>query len=161
MRWKRYQKYLPRPRHLYALFFNSGCCYVGRSLISCSGRSSTDTYAEGWQGRSFQFVPLGPGGGHPSRCRGSRIRLALQSLPERLAHLCQAAGRAHPRSPPADDMADEKPGPWFAWPVTAPAPRRHAATRSGLLWGAVKWLLFYPGLLVAGPLILRLTLGYC
>jgi len=24
-----------------------------------------------------------------------------------------------------------------------------------------KWLLFYPGLLVAGPLILRLTLGYC
>ncbi len=58
MTWKRNQKYLPRPRHLYALFFEGGC-YLGQTVDLLNREKQHRSPRGGWQGRPFQFVPLG------------------------------------------------------------------------------------------------------
>ncbi|ENB4166117.1 GIY-YIG nuclease family protein [Stenotrophomonas maltophilia] len=58
MNWKRNQKYLPRPRHLYGLFFDNGCCYVGQTVDLKQREQQHRSARGGWQGRRFSFVPL-------------------------------------------------------------------------------------------------------
>lgn len=56
--WGRSQKYHPRDRHLYALLFQDGGCYVGQSVDVAQREKQHRGRAGGW-GRPFQCIPLG------------------------------------------------------------------------------------------------------
>ena len=57
-KWGRDQKYLPRDRHLYALLFQDGGCYVGQSVDVGQREKQHRSRTGGW-GRDFQCVHLG------------------------------------------------------------------------------------------------------
>jgi len=110
--WKRNQKYLPRPRHLYALFFNGGCCYVGQTVDLLNREKQHRGSRGGWQGRPFQFVPLG-------QMVGTQADAEVHEYAWRYkAHLKGWRIYAKPpgmliRDPPtAHHVAHEEPGPW-------------------------------------------------
>lgn len=56
--WGRSQKYHPRDRHLYALLFADGGCYIGQSVDVAQREKQHRSRAGGW-GRDFQCVHLG------------------------------------------------------------------------------------------------------
>lgn len=58
-RWKRDQKYHPRPRHLYALLFPNGCAYIGQTVDLRKREQQHRRPAGGWRGQSFTCVHLG------------------------------------------------------------------------------------------------------
>lgn len=58
-RWGRSQKYHERPRHLYALLFGNGCCYIGQTVNLNARLSQHKSPAGGWAGNVFTMVPLG------------------------------------------------------------------------------------------------------
>lgn len=55
--WGRSQKYLRRPRHLYALVFDNGCCYIGQSVDTKLRERQHRARQGGWH-RPFRLVPL-------------------------------------------------------------------------------------------------------
>lgn len=159
MNWKRNQKYLPRPRHLYVLFFSNGCCYVGQTVDLRQREQQHRSSRGGWQGQTFSFVPL-------SSMTGTQADAEVHEYAWR--HKAFLKGWRIYAKPPGILIRDpRRRTTWhmkalahgFAWPANAPAPERHAATSSGLLWSAFKWLFLYPGLLMAGLWILRLPLA--
>lgn len=58
-RWNRSQKYHTRPRTLYALLFDNGCCYIGQSADPSERENQHRRPAGGWCGRPFKFIALG------------------------------------------------------------------------------------------------------
>lgn len=159
MVWKRNQKYLPRPRHLYGLFFNNGCCYVGQTVDLKQREQQHRSSRGGWQGQPFSFVPL-------SSMTGTQADAELHEYAWRYKAF-QKGWRIYSKPPGILIRDPRRRMTWhmkslahgFAWPANALAPERHAATSSGLLWSAFKWLFLYPGLLMAGLWILRLPLA--
>ena len=76
MNWKRNQKYLPRPRHLYGLFFDNGCCYVGQTVDLKQREQQHRSARGGWQGRRFSFVPLSSMTGTQADAEAQAIAIA-------------------------------------------------------------------------------------
>lgn len=160
MSWKRNQKYLPRPRHLYALFFNSGCCYVGQTVDLVQREKQHRSSRGGWQGRDFRFIPL-------DQVVGTQADAEVHEYAWRYkAHL--KGWRIYAKPPGVLIRDPRRRTTWhmkslahgFAWPVNAPALGRLAAKGGGLFWGAFKWLFLYAGLLMAGLWALLLALAY-
>lgn len=58
-RWKRDQKYHPRPRHLYALLFSNGCAYIGQTVDLKTREQQHRRPAGGWGRQEFECVHLG------------------------------------------------------------------------------------------------------
>lgn len=57
--WGRTQKYRTRPRHLYALLFSNGACYIGQTVNLKSRLAQHRLPSGGWIGAQFQLVALG------------------------------------------------------------------------------------------------------
>ncbi|MBA0369525.1 GIY-YIG nuclease family protein [Stenotrophomonas maltophilia] len=57
-RFGRSEKYQARPRHIYALLFDNGCCYVGQTTDLRRREGQHRSHAGGWQGQSFTFIQL-------------------------------------------------------------------------------------------------------
>lgn len=160
MNWKRNQKYLPRPRHLYALFFNNGCCYVGQTVDRAQREKQHRSSRGGWQGRPFTFVPLGV-------MTGTQADAELYEYAWRYKAF-QKGWRVYSKPPgilirdphrrTTGHMRSLAHG--FTWPANTPAPGRMAGTKGGPLWCAFKWLFLLPGLLLAGLWIVRVALAY-
>ncbi|MCO7473069.1 GIY-YIG nuclease family protein [Stenotrophomonas maltophilia] len=144
MSWKRNQKYLPRPRHLYALFFNGGCCYVGQTVDLLNREKQHRSPRGGWQGMPFQFVPLGQmvgtqadGEVHEYAWRYKAFRKGWRIYSKPPGLLIRDPGRR-------STFEVRRLAGTYAWPANAPAPGRLAATGGSLFWGAFKWLFLYP-----------------
>ncbi len=58
-KWGRSQKYRSRTRHLYALLFENGGCYIGQTVNLKEREAQHRRPNGGWCGRWFQLVPLG------------------------------------------------------------------------------------------------------
>jgi predicted GIY-YIG superfamily endonuclease len=54
----RSEKYHARPRHLYTLLFENGCCYVGQTTDLKRRESQHRNPAGGWGNQPFTFVHL-------------------------------------------------------------------------------------------------------
>lgn len=160
MTWKRNQKYLPRPRYLYAFFFNGGCCYVGQTVDLLNREKQHRGSRGGWQGRPFQFVPLG-------QMVGTQADAEVHEYAWRYkAHL--KGWRIYAKPPGMLIRDPRRRTTWhmqnlalgLAWPAILPAPRRRVEATRRLLWGSFKWLLLYPMLLIAALWLLRLVNAY-
>lgn len=57
--WGRSQKYHDRPRYLYALLFDNGCCYIGQSVDPRDRLRQHRSPEGGWAGAVFNMIPLG------------------------------------------------------------------------------------------------------
>lgn len=58
-KWGRSQKYHDRPRYLYALLFQNGCCYVGQSVDPGQRLGQHRRVSGGWAGQPFRMIELG------------------------------------------------------------------------------------------------------
>ena len=61
--WGRTQKYRARPRHLYALLFQNGACYVGQTVNLKTRMAQHRQPSGGWMGAQFELVHLGQANG--------------------------------------------------------------------------------------------------
>lgn len=57
--WGRTQKYRTRPRHLYALLFQNGACYIGQTVNLRTRLAQHRLPSGGWMGAQFELVHLG------------------------------------------------------------------------------------------------------
>ena len=159
MVWKRNQKYLPRARHLYGLFFNNGCCYVGQTVDLKQREQQHRSSRGGWQGQPFSFVPL-------SSMTGTQADAELHEYAWRYKAF-QKGWRIYSK-PPGILIRDPRRrstsdvrrlASTYTWPAFVPGTRRFAGIPSSLAWGFFKWLFLYPGLLMAGVWTLHLRLA--
>ncbi|MEB2183818.1 GIY-YIG nuclease family protein [Xanthomonas campestris pv. campestris] len=159
MIWKRNQKYLPRPRHLYGLFFNNGCCYVGQTVELKQREQQHRSPRGGWQGKPFSFVPLGVTTGTQADAELHEYAWRYKAFHKGWRIYAKPPGVLirDPRRRTTWEMKNLAHG--FVWPARAPALGRHAATSSGLLWGAFKWLFLYPVLLALALSASRIVLS--
>jgi len=160
--WKRNQKYLPRPRHLYALFFNRGCCYVGQTVDLLNREKQHRSPRGSWQGRPFQFVPLGQMVGTQAdaevheyawRYKAFRKGWRIYSKPPGL--LIRDPGRR-------STFEVRRLAGTYVWPANAPIASGYSHVVSvgrGLAWTLFKWLFVYPVFLYLILLVLVLGLG--
>lgn len=160
MSWKRNQKYLPRPRHLYALFFNGGGCYVGQTVDLVQREKQHRSSRGGWQGRPFQFAPLGQMVGTQAdaevheyawRYKAFRKGWRIYSKPPGL--LIRDPGRR-------STFEVRRLSGTYAWPANAPAPGRFTGSSTSWAWRFFKWLFLYPALLGLGLMVLQALLLY-
>lgn len=144
MTWKRNQKYLPRPRYLYALFFNGGCCYVGQTIDLLNREKQHRGSRGGWQGRPFQFVPLGQMVGTQADAEVHEYAWRYKAFQKGWRIYAKPPGVLirDPRRRTTWHMKNLAHG--FMWPANTPAPGRKAGTNGGLLWAGFKWLFLYP-----------------
>lgn len=86
----RSQKYLDRPRYLYALLFDNKCCYVGQTVDLRARERQHRSPQGGWCGQHFDFKPLGVVIGseataidyeHAWRCIAVRHGLNIYGMP--------------------------------------------------------------------------------
>lgn len=158
MNWKRNQKYLPRPRHLYGLFFENGCCYVGQTVDLKQREQQHRSPRGGWQGRRFSFVPLSSMTGTQADAEAHEYAWRYKAF--------QKGWRIYSKPPGILIQDPRRRMTWhmkslahgFTWPASTPAPGRKADTNGGLLWGAFKWLFLYPGLLALALSASRIVL---
>ncbi len=160
MAWKRNQKYLTRPRHLYGLFFDNGCCYVGQTVDLRQREQQHRSARGGWQGRRFSFVPLSSMTGTQADAEAHEYAWRYKAF--------QQGWRIYAKPPGVLIRDPRRRTTWeikhlangLVWPTIVPAPRRHAGATGNLLWSALKWLLLYPMLLIAGLWLLQLANAY-
>jgi hypothetical protein len=158
LNWKRNQKYLPRARHLYGLFFNNGCCYVGQTVDLRQREQQHRSPRGGWQGKPFAFAPL-------SSMTGTQADAELHEYAWRYKAF-QKGWRIYSKPPGVLIRDPRRRTTWhmkslahgFVWPANAPAPGRHVATNGGLLWAGFKWLFFYPTFVMLVVLATRSSL---
>lgn len=158
MVWKRNQKYLPRTRHLYGLFFNNGCCYVGQTVDLKQREQQHRGSRGGWQGQPFSFVPL-------SSMTGTQADAELHEYAWRYKAF-QKGWRIYSKPPGILIQDPRRRTTWhmknlahgFVWPANAPAAGRHVATNGGLLWAGFKWLFLYPTFVMLVVLATRSSL---
>ncbi|WP_443096639.1 GIY-YIG nuclease family protein [Stenotrophomonas sp. PUT21] len=159
MNWKRNQKYLPRPRRLYALFFNNGCCYVGQTVDRAQREKQHRSSRGGWQGKPFTFVPLGV-------MTGTQADAELHEYAWRYKAF-QKGWRIYSKPPGILIRDPRRRTTWhmknlahgLTWPANTPAPGGMAGTSGGLLWSGFKWLFLYPVLLALALSASRIVLS--
>ena len=61
--WGRTQKYRTRRRHLYALLFQNGACYIGQTVNLKARLAQHRLPSGGWIGAQFELVHLGQANG--------------------------------------------------------------------------------------------------
>lgn len=157
MAWKRNQKHLPRTRHLYALFFSNGCCYVGQTVDLKQREQQHRSARGGWQGRRFWFVPL-------SSMTGTQADAELHEYAWRYKAF-QHGWRIYSK-PPGILIRDPRRrttgymkslAAGYTWPDAAPGQRHVLGSSPSLVWGFFKWLILYPALLCLALTLLRLV----
>lgn len=154
MNWKRNQKYLPRPRHLYGLFFENGCCYVGQTVDLKQREQQHRSARGGWHGRRFSFVPL-------SSMTGTQADAELHEYAWRYKAF-QKGWRIYSK-PPGLVIRDPRRrttaymkslAAGYTWPTAPPTPTGGGSMGSGIGWPLFKWWFIYPGILLLGLLAL-------
>ncbi|WOB27774.1 MULTISPECIES: GIY-YIG nuclease family protein [Xanthomonas] len=162
MSWKRNQKHLPRPRHLYGLFFNNGCCYVGQTVDLKQREQQHRSPRGAWQGKSFSFVPL-------SVMTGTQADAELHEYAWRYKAF-QKGWRIYAKPPGILIRNPRRRTSWamkglaasYTWPGNVPgrAPSVVTTSASGvrLLKPALTWLFLYPMFLMLVVLASRSTL---
>lgn len=153
MNWKRNQKYLSRPRHLYGLFFDNGCCYVGQTVDLKQREQQHRSARGGWQGRRFSFVPLSSMTGTQADAEAHEYAWRYKAF--------QKGWRIYSK-PPGILIRDpsrrttgyvKSLAAGYAWPEAVP--RRSAGAPSSLAWGLFKWLFLYPFLFGVAVIVLQ------
>lgn len=151
-RWKRDQKYHPRPRHLYALLFENGCAYIGQTVDLRQREQQHRRVAGGWLGKAFQCVHLGT---------VEDTEAVAVDYEHAWRHVAAQAGWRIYAKPPGVVVNHRKrmTPQRFALARTLRWPAAHrrwgvAATRSWSVW---KWLGLGLALLVLPPLLLALA----
>lgn len=144
MNWKRNQKYLPRPRHLYGLFFDNGCCYVGQTVDLKQREQQHRSARGGWQGRRFSFVPLSSMTGTQADAEAHEYAWRYKAFQHGWRIYSKPPGILirDPRRRTTGYVKSLAAG--YAWPANTPALGRKAGTNGGLLWAGFKWLFLYP-----------------
>lgn len=145
MNWKSNQKYLPRSRHLYGLFFGNGCCYVGQTVDLKQREKQHRSARGGWHDHRFSFVPL-------SSITGTQADAELHEYAWRYKAF-QKGWRIYAK-PPGVLIRDPRRrttgymkslAAGYAWPRVVP--RRSSVAPSSLTWGVFKWLFLCPAVL--------------
>ncbi|WP_141696979.1 GIY-YIG nuclease family protein [Xanthomonas translucens] len=157
MSWKRNQKYLPRPRHLYGLFFNNGCCYVGQTVDLKQREQQHRSPRGGWQGKTFSFVPLSSMTGTQADAELHEYAWRYKAFKQGWRIYAKPPGQLI-RNPLARTTALMKSlAAGYTWPPAAPGQRHVLGSSPSLAWGFFKWLILYPALLCLALTLLRLV----
>lgn len=149
MNWKRNQKYLSRPRHLYGLFFDNGCCYVGQTVDLKQREQQHRSARGGWQGRRFSFVPLSSMTGTQANAEAHEYAWRYKAFQHGWRIYSKPPGLIirNPRRRTTGHMKSLAAG--YTWPGAAPTPAGGGSMgSSGIGWTVFKWCFVYPGVLL-------------
>jgi len=158
LNWKRNQKYLPRPRHLYGLFFDNGCCYVGQTVDLKQREQQHRSARGGWQGRRFSLVPLSSMTGTQADAELHEYAWRYKAFQKGWLIYSKPPGLVIRKLRKNTTVQMRWLASGYTWPATAPTPTGGWSMRSsGIGWTVFKWWFVYPGILCL--VLLALGLG--